>query len=227
MGIIKDNLEKVKERIENAAVHAGRSASSIKLVAVSKTKTIEDIIEAYEAGQRCFGENYAQELKIKHEQLTAYDIEWHFIGHLQKNKTKIVAPIVSWIESIDSMELAETLERRLTNPINCLIEVNLGQEKSKTGIESDKLEALVYNINGLKNINLKGLMIIPPFSSNPEESRLYFSELRKLLNQLNEKRIAKEPLSELSMGMSHDFEIAIQEGATILRIGTAIFGERK
>jgi pyridoxal phosphate enzyme (YggS family) len=234
MGTIAENLKMVRGRIDAAAKRAGRDPSSIQLVAVSKTKTAEEIIEAYKAGQRRFGENYAQELREKHEHLTTGpgsrvpgpDIEWHFIGHLQKNKAKIVAPIASWIESIDSMELAEALDKRAGRQINCLIEVNLGGEESKTGIEPDRVESLARGMNDFKNLSLKGLMIIPPFSPAPEDSRPYFVKLRELLAYLNEKKTSREPLTELSMGMSHDFEAAIEEGATIVRVGTAIFGER-
>lgn len=246
MGQIAENLELVKKRIETAARRAGRDSTEIKLVAVSKNKTAEEIAEAYKAGQRCFGENYAQELKEKYNQLKKLSpsphltppatktlagkqggrevvdvnkIEWHFIGHLQKNKAKIIAPIVSWMETVDSLELAAALDKRATHPLNCLIEVNIGEEETKAGVPLSKLETLVEGFSNYKNLNLKGLMIIPPYSSDPEISRPYFKKLKEVFLEFS--------LTELSMGMSHDFEVAIEEGATIIRVGTAIFGERK
>lgn len=213
----------------------GRDPSAVKLVAVSKTKSAEHIYEAYCAGQRCFGENYAQELrdkydqlKTKDERLTTHDqIEWHFVGHLQKNKAKFVAPLVSWIESIDSLELASAIDRRAARPINCLIEINIGGEESKTGVPPSQLTDLACGLSDFKNLKLKGLMIIPPISADPEESRPYFKKLKEILQKLNEQKVTPGPLRELSMGMSYDFEAAIEEGATIVRVGTAIFGERK
>jgi len=232
MGNIPENLKAVRERIERAAKRCGRDPSSIKLVAVSKTKTAEEIAKAIAAGQFIFGENYAQELKEKSEQLRALsfelpaDFEWHFIGHLQKNKAKIVAPIVSWIETIDSLELAEAIDKRATGPIDCLIEVNIGSEGTKSGTGAGEVETIIKGFGRFTNLKLRGLMIIPPYSSDPEFGRPYFKKLKKLFDELDSKKIAAEPLTELSMGMSHDFEVAIEEGATIIRVGTAIFGER-
>lgn len=227
MGNISENLKAVRERIERAAKRCGRDPASIKLVAVSKTRTAEEIAEAVAAGQYIFGENYAQELKEKSEQLaTSHDIEWHFIGHLQKNKAKIVAPIASWIETIDSLELAEAIDKRATSNINCLIEVNIGSEDTKSGAEAGEVETIIKGFGRFTNLKLKGLMIIPPYSPDPGFGRPYFKKLKTLFDELNSKKTAAEPLTELSMGMSHDFEVAIEEGATIIRVGTAIFGER-
>lgn len=220
MGQIAENLKTVRERIAKAAARAERDPASIKLVAVSKNKTAEEIKQAYEAGQKCFGENYAQQLKEKYEQLkNLSDIEWHFIGHLQKNKAKIVAPIVSWMETIDSLELASALDSRAVNPINCLIEVNIGGEETKAGVPISKLKTLMGGLANFKNVHLEGLMIIPPYSADPEFSRPFFKKLKEICREYS--------LEEISMGMSHDFEVAIEEGATIIRVGTAIFGERK
>lgn len=248
MGTIAQNLQCVKERIEAAAARCGRDPLSIKLVAVSKTKTAEEITEAIQAGQLCFGENYAQELKEKCEQLfklspsprlshqgrgevaaptALHQIEWHFIGHLQKNKAKIVAPIASWVETIDSLELAEAIDRRATGQINCLIEVNIGSEDTKSGVSASDVQNIIRGFGNFKNLKLKGLMIIPPYSPDPEFGRPYFKRLKALFSELNSIKITHDPLTELSMGMSHDFEVAIEEGATIIRVGTAIFGERR
>jgi hypothetical protein len=266
MNQIAENLKFVRRRIEIAAKRVGREPSSVKLVAVSKTKTTEEIGEAIKAGQFSFGENYAQELREKHQQLSAIfsppstggdegagdrspsphlspqgrgeadasqtsvtlnRLEWHFIGHLQKNKAKIVAPIASWVEAVDSLELAAAIDRCAVHPINCLIEVNIGEEDTKSGASISEVQNLVRGFNDFKNLRLKGLMIIPPFDPDPEKSRPYFRKLKELLTQLNKSQIYPEPLTELSMGMSHDFEVAIEEGTTIIRVGTAIFGERK
>ena len=233
MTTIAENMVVVKRRIEAAAMRTGRDPLLIKLVAVGKTKTIEDIAEAVRAGQMCFGENYAQELREKQQALSVVSdqlpvqLEWHFIGHLQKNKAKIIAPIVSWVESVGSLELAQELEKRASHPINCLIEVNIGSEDAKSGVSVSEIQNFVRGFNDFKNLKLKGLMIIPPYDPDPEKSRPHFRKLRELLMQLNDSQIYPEPLTELSMGMSHDFEVAIEEGATIIRVGTAIFGERK
>lgn len=223
---IAENIARVKKRIESAAYKARRDSSPIKLVAVSKTKSATAIREAYEAGQRIFGENYAQEMKEKAQELAGLDIEWHFIGHLQKNKAKIVAPVAACIETIDSVELAEALSRRTDRRIPCLIEVNTGGETAKSGVAPDIACDLARAVLGMQNLSLCGLMTIPPFDPDPEKSRPYFKQLRALLDSLNLKIPMKVPLRELSMGMSHDFETAIEEGATIVRVGTAIFGER-
>jgi pyridoxal phosphate enzyme (YggS family) len=223
---IAANLELVRSRIRDAAVKSGRDPSEIKLVAVSKLKPVGAIREAYEAGQRAFGENYAQDMAFKSKELSDLDIEWHFIGHLQTNKAKLITPITSCVESIDSLKLAKELNKRLERPIDILIEVNIGQEESKAGVREDDLPQLIRGLDKFDNLNLKGLMIIPPYQEDPEASRPYFRKLGQLLDRLNEEEIPCEPLTELSMGMSHDFEVAIEEGATIVRVGTAIFGER-
>jgi pyridoxal phosphate enzyme (YggS family) len=214
-------------RIENTAVKCARKPQDIKLIAVSKLKPVEAIREAYEAGQRAFGENYAQDMAFKSKEMADLDIEWHFIGHLQTNKAKIIAPTVKCIESIDSLKLAKELNKRLENPIDTLIEVNIGEEQSKAGVSEDDLPQIIRGLDKFDKLNLKGLMIIPPYQEDPEKSRPYFRRLVQLMDRLNEEEIPREPLTELSMGMSHDFEVAIEEGATIVRVGTAIFGERQ
>jgi pyridoxal phosphate enzyme (YggS family) len=222
---IADNIKRVQERIARAAARSGRNSGEISLVTVSKLKPAAMIREAYNQGLRAFGENYAQELKNKAAELSDLDIEWHFIGHLQRNKAKIVAPLVSWVEGVDSIELADTLSRRAPNIIPCLIEINIGQEATKSGALPDEVLQLARHILGLEKLDLRGLMIIPPYDPDPERSRPYFQRLRQLLDELNQA-IKPARLSDLSMGMSHDFEVAIEEGATIIRVGTAILGER-
>lgn len=226
MSSIAENLEGVRGRINTAAQSAGRDPASIKLVCVSKTKTPAEIREAYTAGQRAFGENYAQELKEKAEALADLNIEWHFIGHLQKNKAKIVAPIASFVEGVDSLELAVALDKRACGKLPCLIEVNIGAEESKGGTAVERIIPLAKEMLTLPNLDLRGLMAIPPYDPDPEKSRPYFKQLKSLLDALNAELKLESPLCGLSMGMSHDFEAAIEEGATIIRVGTAIFGER-
>jgi PLP dependent protein len=223
---IAENISIVRKRIADAAVKAGRDPSSITLVAVSKTKPTALVEEAYAAGQRVFGENYAQEFRDKTAELSELDIEWHFIGHLQKNKAKYITPSATMMESIDSKELADTLDGRADRTIDCLIEVNIGEEESKAGVTRDEILPLTEHINNLKHLKLRGLMVIPPFDLDPEEVRPYFKGLREELEKLNGWLKLSEPLTELSMGMTGDFEVAISEGATIVRVGTAIFGSR-
>ncbi|MBI4126348.1 MAG: YggS family pyridoxal phosphate-dependent enzyme [Deltaproteobacteria bacterium] len=218
MGSIADNLTSVRARIATAAKDCGRDPLSIKLVAVSKTKAIEGIREAFAAGQRVFGENYAQELRRKADALADLPIEWHCIGHLQKNKAKLVASGIAWIETIDSLDIAQALEQRVTETINTLIEVNVGGEITKSGVLPEKVPHLLSQLQSLKKVTVRGLMCIPPYDPNPEKSRPFYQKMRKLLLSTN--------LNELSMGMSHDFEVAISEGATIIRVGEALFGPR-
>lgn len=224
---IRQKIEEVKTKIEKAAARSGRDPSAIELVAVSKTKGPELIREAYDAGLKVFGENYAQEIKEKASALSDLEINWHFVGHLQKNKAKVVAPIASCIETVDSIELADMIDKRAVKPLNCMIEVNLGGEESKSGVLTDQILPIANHISTLRNLELVGLMIIPPYDPNPESGRPYFKKLGLLLDELNVSLKRDNPLTELSMGMSHDFEVAIEEGATIIRVGTAIFGERQ
>lgn len=227
MSKVSENIKIIKNRIDLAAKSSGRDSKTIKLVAVSKTKSSELIRAAFEAGQGIFGENYAQELARKASELSDLNIAWHFIGHLQRNKAKLIAPIVNCIETVDSVKLASEINRRAQRPIKILIEVNIADEKTKSGISSNEIPALLKELEQLENVLPIGLMVIPPYDENPESSRPYFKKLRELMTKLNEQAITKTNLTELSMGMSHDFEVAIEEGATIVRIGTAIFGERQ
>lgn len=226
MGSLVDNLNEVQKRIGSAETAAGLESGSVTLLAVSKKKPAEMVREAYDAGQRAFGENYAQEFRDKAEELSDLKIEWHFIGHLQRNKVKYVVPYVSCIHSINSLKLAEEINKRAPRVIDCFIEVDIAGESTKTGLDQTELESLVKAIAGMPNLNLKGLMTMPPYDIEPETARPYFIKLRETLNELNEKKIYPEELTELSMGMTGDLEVAIEEGSTIVRVGTAIFGER-
>lgn len=226
MSAIAHNLELVRERIARAAERAGRDPRSVRLVAVSKLHPAKAIREAYEAGQRDFGENYAQELVRKAEELTdVSDIRWHMIGHLQSNKARIVAPHMHMLHTIDSPKLAAELGRRLQaldRELDVLAEVNVARDPAKSGCAPEELERVLEGIRAQPALKARGLMTIPPPSEDPEGARPFFSALRELRDQHG----GQDALPELSMGMTHDVEIAIAEGATIVRVGTAIFGER-
>jgi len=209
-----------------AAERAGRDAETIKLVAVTKNVGIPKIREAITGGVTIIGENRIQEAREKFNEIGS-TVQWHFIGHLQTNKVKYLFDIFSLIHSVDSLPLAEEIQKRAEKKgikTDILIEVNISGEKTKFGILPERVIALARDISKLKNINLKGLMTIPPFSESPEDLRQHFRMLRTLLTDVKKDGIK---INELSMGMSNDFEVAIEEGATIIRIGTAIFGERR
>lgn len=230
MSSIVENLASVRGRIEAACRGAGRDPATVRLVAVCKKKPAAMVREAYDAGQRRFGENYAQELRDKAGELADLDISWHYIGNLQRNKAKYVAPVARMVETLDSVEIAYALADKLPEgapPLACLIEVNIGDETSKSGISMNGIVPFIKDLLGIERIAVRGLMIIPPYDDDPEKSRPYFRGLRELLALVNRELNLPSPLTELSMGMSHDFEVAIEEGATIVRVGTAIFGERE
>jgi len=214
------------ERIDKAARRAGRNPSEIKLVAVSKTVEADRIKEAIEAGVTILGENYVQEAQKKIEEI-GRPVSWHFIGHLQSNKAKYAVSLFDMIHSLDSIPLAEELNRRVEKEgqtINVLIEVNLSGETTKFGTEEARAFDIASGVLNLSHLSLVGLMTMPPYFDDPELSRPYYVRLRELKEKMIKEGI---PLRELSMGMSNDFEVAIEEGATFVRVGTAIFGERK
>lgn len=226
MGEIEKNLSRVRERMEHAATKVGRDPREIKLMAVTKTVTVERIQEAIVAGVTIFGENYVQEARSKIEEIGQAGIQWHLIGHLQTNKARYAVRLFDLIHSVDGITVARELDKRAAAEgkiVDCLIEVNLSQENSKFGISKERAPELAHELRDLKNISLKGLMTMPPYADDPEAARPYFTALRKLKEEIERDGI---PLPELSMGMSTDFAVAIEEGATIVRIGRAIFGER-
>lgn len=223
---IAENLLQVQHRIRAACSSAGRNPEEITLVAVSKGQPVEVIREAYAAGQRAFGENYAQELAAKAAALADLPLEWHFTGHLQRNKAKAVAPLVQCVETIDAIETAKQLAQKRTAPLDILIQVKIANEATKSGVSPAELPALAEALRTLEGIQLRGLMCLPPYDPDPSRSRPAFHQLAELLKGLNSRLPPSQKLCDLSMGMSHDFEIAIDEGATIVRIGTALFGER-
>lgn len=224
---IRTRVEKVLERVDAAAARSGRSPSEVRLVAVTKTHPAERVAEAYDAGLRIFGENYVQEAE---EKIGAFPgAEWHLIGKLQGNKVKKAVSLFGWIQTVDSPGLLAAVARRCaeagkTMPV--LVEVNLAGEASKSGISPAELPALLSGAAGMPGVRLKGLMAVPPWSEDPEESRPYFARLREILSGLSGSGAASEGMTELSMGMSNDFEVAVEEGATMIRIGTALFGSR-
>ncbi|MDD2364731.1 MAG: YggS family pyridoxal phosphate-dependent enzyme [Desulfuromonadaceae bacterium] len=225
---IPENIEDIRKRITLAAEKAGRDSASVRLVAVSKTRSISEIIDAFNAGQSDFGENYIQELIPKLDDIHE-PVNWHVIGSLQSNKVKYIAGRVSLIHSVDRISLAEEINRqwqKLDKVCDVLVQVNISGESTKSGTNEDGAIQLVKGCSNLKNIRVRGLMTMPPFFDDPEKARPYFAELRRLSETIAALEISGVEMAELSMGMSGDFEAAIEEGATLVRIGTAIFGER-
>jgi pyridoxal phosphate enzyme (YggS family) len=226
--MIQENIMEIKERIKQAALRSGRLPEDILLLAVTKTIDTDRIQEAVEAGLTSLGENKVQEILDKYETM-GENVKWHLIGHLQTNKVKYIIDKVELIHSVESLKLAEEIEKRaaaknIIMPI--LVEVNIAQEDSKFGLHPSEVETFIRNISTMQHICVKGLMTVPPFVENPEENRYYFRQLRELLVDINEKKIDNVHMDILSMGMTGDYEVAIEEGATIVRVGTGIFGER-
>lgn len=226
--MVKENLAKTEERIKAACERSGRRPDSVTLIAVSKTKPVRLIEEAYEYGIREFGENKAQEMKEKYDVLPK-NISWHFIGHLQTNKIKYVVGRACLIHSIDSLHLAEEIDSYCEKKgldVDVLIEVNVAKEATKSGINLEETEELVKSISRLSHVHIKGLMTIAPFVENAENNRMIFRALKDLSVDISRKNIDNVSMDILSMGMTNDYEVAIEEGATHVRVGTAIFGER-
>jgi hypothetical protein len=225
--LIASNLAEIRERIARSAARAGRAAEDITLVAVSKTFPPEAIRSAYELGLRHFGENRVQEWEWKRPSVSDLDATWHLIGHLQSNKARRAANLFNRVDSVDSIALAQKLDAAAVSEakrLQVLIEVHQGGEETKSGVPEADLPALAESIAQLQNLELLGLMTIPPYSEEPERVRPYFRRLRELRDQIGAQ--LRLPLTVLSMGMSHDFEVAIEEGATEIRVGTALFGQR-
>ncbi len=226
--MLKERLLNVQENIQNACKKSGRNENDVTLIAVSKTKPVEILQEAYDLGVRIFGENKVQEMTQKYE-LMPKDVQWHFIGHLQTNKVKYIVDKVELIHSVDSIKLAETIEKEAAKK-NCvvriLVEVNVSQEESKFGVKEEELLSFIEKVSNFKHIKVEGLMTIAPYTENPEENRPIFSRLHQLSVDISDKNIDNVNVSILSMGMTNDYEVAIEEGATFVRVGTGIFGAR-
>ena len=226
--MLADNLATVQKNIEQACLKAGRDPKEVTLVAVSKTKPVEMLQEAYDAGARGFGENKVQELVDKYENVSR-PVNWHMIGHLQTNKVKYIVDKVCMIHSVDSLNLAKTIEKEAAKhdvTVNILIEVNVAQEETKFGLSCDEVLPLIQEIKDFPHIRVKGLMTIAPFVDDPEDNRVYFRKLKDLSLDIQSKSIDNIDMSVLSMGMTNDYEVAVEEGATLVRVGTGIFGAR-
>lgn len=226
--MLKQNLEAVQNNIAKACAKVGRDVSEVTLIAVSKTKPVPMLEEVYQAGSRDFGENKVQELTEKYEVLPG-DIRWHMIGHLQRNKVKYIVDKVALIHSVDSVRLAEEISAQAQKKqvlVDILVEVNIAQEESKFGISREEAISMVEEIAKLPSIQIKGLMTIAPFVENPEENRMYFRKMKELSVDIMKKNIDNVSMDILSMGMTGDYEVAIEEGATMVRVGTGIFGAR-
>lgn len=224
---IARGLSQIQERIVQAARQAGRQPEEVRLVAVSKTKPAQAVLEALAAGQVLFGENYMQESQQKVPQVGPGP-QWHFIGHLQSNKAKLAAELFHTVQTVDRLKVAKALDRRagqLDKRMSILVQVNVGGEAQKAGCTPQDALALCEQVAGLENLDLRGLMTMPPFFDDPERARPCFAQLRQLAQSLA-PNLPSKAMSELSMGMSGDFEAAIAEGATLVRVGTAIFGSR-
>ncbi len=228
--MVAENLEIVRQRLAGTCRRCGRDETDVQLVAVSKTFSPEVIREAIAAGQRDFGENYVQELLAKQESLAAELVRWHFIGHLQTNKVRSIIGSVHLIHSVDSFRLAEEIHRRaerIGRTVGILVEVHMTDEATKSGVAPADAPDLIREIARLDRVAIRGLMTMGPFSDDPNDSRPAFRRLRELRARIDEAALPGVRLEHLSMGMTHDFEVAIEEGATIVRIGTAIFGSRR
>jgi len=226
--MVAENYREVEQKVCEACVRSGRSRSEVTLIAVSKTKPVELLREAMEAGAEVFGENKVQELCDKYEVLPR-NIRWHLIGHLQRNKVKYVVEKAELIHSVDSLRLAEEISKEAVKKdiqVNILIEVNVAGEESKFGVTVEGTETLIRQIAPLSNIHIRGLMTIAPYVENPEENRSIFRTLKKLAVDIKMKNIDNVDMDVLSMGMTGDYQVAIEEGATMVRVGTGIFGER-
>lgn len=227
--MVVENLRAVEERIQKACERAGRERKEVTLIAVSKTKPVEMMKEILQEKNVPFGENKVQEI-IKKAPLLPKDTNWHLIGHLQRNKVRQIAGMVTMIHSVDSLRLAEQIQLEYEKKnlmADILLEVNVAREETKFGLMPEETEAIVRKIAAFPNIHVCGLMTIAPFVENPEENREHFRNLRKLLVDINSKNIDNISMTELSMGMTGDYEVAIEEGATMIRVGTGIFGSRQ
>jgi len=226
---LKERIKRVQQRIRETAQACNRPEDSIRLVAVSKTMPAEIVKEAIEAGMTDFGENYIQEAREKTAALVRYPVTWHYIGHLQSNKAKYAVRMFDFIHSVDSLKLAGELDKcakKIDKVQSILIQVNVAKEDSKSGVYAEDAMQLLKEISQFENLAVKGLMTMPPYFNAPEKVRPFFAALRELGDHIKNENIPNISMDELSMGMTGDFEAAIQEGATMVRVGTAIFGER-
>jgi pyridoxal phosphate enzyme (YggS family) len=226
---IAANLKAIRERIRAGCSRSGRDPSSVCLIGVTKTVPADRVRAGVEAGLSVLGENYVQEARSKMDELSDLAISWHFIGHLQSNKARLAVESFDWVHTVDRLSLARELDRqahRQGKSMRVLLEINVGDEESKSGAPVEQAKALFDLAASLDGLAVRGLMALPPYEDDPERVRPYFRRMRELLERLREGAPSPEELTELSMGMSHDFEVAIEEGATMIRVGTALFGRR-
>lgn len=227
---IQQNIEDILKRVEKAANKVNKTKQDIKVIAVTKTVDAPTALEAYKAGIISLGENRVQELEDKYEILKDHNVEWHMIGHLQKNKVKYILDKVKLIHSLDDIGLAEEIEKRaakLNQKVDVLIEINVGEEQSKFGVKTEEIYEFVKSMEEFEHINVLGLMTVAPFFETPEDARWVFKKMKEIYDNISNMKIKNVEMKYLSMGMTNDFEIAIEEGSNIVRIGTAIFGARK
>ncbi len=227
--MVAENIKNIRERINRACFRCGRKPEEVTLVAVTKTFGSDMIKEAVDAGQLDFGENYVQELNEKRDELRNLNVRWHFIGHLQTNKVKYIAEYVHLVQTVDNVRVAEEIQKRAQTHgriIDILVEVHTTTEESKSGVSPERTLDLVKQISPFKNIRMQGLMTMGPFSDDPNDSRPSFQQLVHVQKKIEQEGIPGVSAKQLSMGMTHDFEVGIEEGATIVRLGTAIFGKR-
>ncbi len=229
MSRITDNIDYVEARISEACKRSGRDRNAVQLIAVSKTKPVPDLMEALNYGTNVFGENKVQEIRDKVEAMGTDGIHWHMIGHLQANKVKYLIGVVELIHSVDNDRLAEEIEKQAAKHdtvMDVLCEVNMAGEDTKFGLKPEETMDFVKRISALKHIRIRGLMTIAPYTEEPESNRIYFKGLRELKDRINAEHIDGVSMDILSMGMTGDYEVAVEEGATLVRVGTGIFGER-
>lgn len=229
MSRITDNIDHVEKKIAEACERAGRPRESVQLIAVSKTKPVPDLMEALNYGHNVFGENKVQEIRDKVEAMGTEGIHWHMIGHLQANKVKYLIGVVDLIHSVDNDKLAAEIEKQAAKHdvvMDVLCEVNMAGEETKFGLKPEETMDFVKRISELPHLKVRGLMTIAPYTEDPESNRVYFKRLRELKDRINAEHIPGVDMDTLSMGMTGDYEVAIEEGATLVRVGTGIFGER-
>lgn len=223
---IKENFEQIRQNMAKACARAKRDHRQVQLMAVCKEQSTKKLRQVYDLGVRLFGENRTQEADVHMRQFSADDIAWHFIGKLQKNKINKLLATFQVIESVDGVKSLEHIHKRVDVPVELFIEINIGQEKSKSGFTIEGLKKALPYISNLNKVVITGLMAVPPYFEDPDKVRPYFAQMRDLKDSINRMALANLKIVHLSMGMSHDYEVAIEEGATIIRIGTALFGKR-
>jgi len=223
---IKDNYKKIMENVERACQRVDRNASEVKIMGVAKAQPTEKIEDAYKCGIKLIGENKTQEAEVHQAALSSLGIKWHFIGKLQKNKINRILKGFDFIQSVDGVKSLEHIHKRVNEVLDVFIEINIGDEKNKSGFTVDGLKKALNYISFLDRVKITGLMTIPPFSDDPEDVRPYFRKVRELKDEINAMDLPNFDIRDLSMGMTGDYEVAVEEGATIIRIGTALFGRR-